>query len=415
VNAILLSIGTEIVAVPRRDTNSQHIMEALAAIGVEVSGIKLLADDAELIAAELRAAQLHADVIIATGGLGPTSDDLTRQALALATGRSLNRAAELVREIRGRFERLGRFMPAINDVQADLVDGAIPISNPNGTAPGQWLLWDRCVVFLLPGPPPEMRPMLEASVLPQLRERSGRRVQRTRVLKIAFAGESAIEAVAAPIYQRHPGVRTTILAGAGQVELHFAAWAESAAAADETLNGLARQVRAALPGRVYAEDGAALHEVVARLLAAQGLTLSLAESCTGGLISASLTEVPGASRFFRVGYVCYSNDAKTDLLGVRPELIERLGAVSAEVALAMAHGARARAKTDLALAVTGIAGPEGGSPEKPTGLVFVAIAYPGGDFVRRFVCLGNRARVRAQTETLALEIARCHLLGLPWP
>jgi nicotinamide-nucleotide amidase len=415
VKAILLSIGTELVAAPHRDTNSRAVMTALAAIGVESVAVKLLVDDVELIAAELRSAQSQADVVVVTGGLGPTSDDLTRAGLALAASRPLRRDPAVVLEIRSRFQRLGKAMPPINEVQADLVEGARPIPNPNGTAPGQWLTWGHCTVFLLPGPPLEMQPMLESHVLPQLRERAGQRVQRTRVLRIAFAGESEIEGIVAPIYKRHPVVQTTILARAGQVELHLAATADSPVLADETVAELAGQIRAALVGRVCSEDGAQLQEVVAGLLKERGVDLAVAESCTGGLVSAQLTDVPGASRFLKAGYVCYSNEAKTDLVGVRPELIAQRGAVSAEVVLAMAHGARARAQTQLALAVTGVAGPDGGSAEKPLGLVFAALAYPGGEHVRRVVFPGNRASVRAQTATLALEILRRWLLDLPWP
>jgi nicotinamide-nucleotide amidase len=257
-----------------------------------------------------------------------------------------------------------------------------------------------------------MQPMFDAQVLPVLRERAGGRVLKTRVLRIASMGESDVEQVVAPLYKRYENPRTTILGGAGQTELHLTSEAGSEVEAEARLEELASGLRALLPGRIYSEDGRELAEVVSALLRERRLSLSLAESCTGGLVAVRLTSVPGASEFLDRGYVTYSNRAKVDLLGVDPGLIDVHGAVSEEVARAMAEGARRAAGTDLAVAITGVAGPDGGTPEKPVGLVFLALTGAVGDRVRRVQFPGDRDRVRRQAAQAALEMIRRAVLGL---
>jgi len=300
----------------------------------------------------------------------------------------------------------------VNEKQADVIEGATVLPNARGTAPGQRLEQEGRLLFLLPGPPGEMMPMFTEQVLPAVRERAGGAVLRTRVVRIAAMAESDVEQAVAPVYKTFTNPRTTILGAAGQVELHLVAEGGSEAEAEERIEALAAGIRRALPDRIFSEDGRELPEVVAGLLRNRKLKLALAESCTGGLLAARLTEVPGASNFFERAFVTYSNRSKVEELGVDAGLLERFGAVSDEVAAAMAAGARRAAGTDIGVGITGIAGPDGGTPEKPVGLVYVALDGAAGNRVRRAVFPGARERVRYQAAQVALEMLRRGLLGL---
>jgi nicotinamide-nucleotide amidase len=412
VRAEILAIGSELLDPVRQETNGTHITRKLLEVGVEVGARITVADDLELLTSAFRTAWSRAGLVIATGGLGPTEDDLTREAAAGALGRPLVRQRQLVDELKARFARYGRVMAPVNEKQADLIEGGTVMPNARGSAPGQWVESGGKLLFLLPGPPGEMTAMFEQQVLPVVRARAGGSVIRRRILRIAGMGESDVEQVVAPVYKTFTNPRTTILGGASEVELQLVAQAPTEAEAEERIEALAAGLRGVLPGRIHSEDGRELHEVVAALLVERRLKLALAESCTGGLMASRLTSVPGASAFFERGSVTYSNASKVDLLGVDPSLIERHGAVSEEVARAMAEGARARAGSDLAVAVTGIAGPDGGTAEKPVGLVFVALSGAAGDRVRRLQLIGDRDRVRRQACVIALEMVRRGLLGL---
>jgi nicotinamide-nucleotide amidase len=413
VRAELLAIGSELLGPLRSETNTLWLTERLLDAGVEVAARVTLADDLPLVESALRLALSRADVVIATGGLGPTADDLTREAAAAATGRALRREAAIVEALRQRFARYGRPLSPTNEKQADVIEGASVLANERGTAPGQWLELDGRALALLPGPPGEMKPMFDEQVLPRLRARAGAAsVVRRRVLKIASMPEGEVDQVAAPVYSRFDNPRTTILGGPGQVELHLVARGEGEAECERRIEELAAALRAALPDRIYSEDGRELPQVVFDLLRARRLTLALAESCTGGLLAARLTEVPGASEVLERGFVAYSNRAKSEELGVEPALVARAGAVSEAVAAALAEGARSTAGTDVGIGITGIAGPGGGTPEKPVGLVFVAIDGAAGSALRRCLFPGGRERVRFQATQVALEMVRRGLLGL---
>jgi nicotinamide-nucleotide amidase len=414
VKAEILAIGSELLGPLRAETNSLWLTECLLDAGVEVAARTTLADDLGLLESAFRAALSRADVVIATGGLGPTADDVTREAAAAAAGRSLRRDPAIVEALRARFARYGRVMSPTNEKQADVLEGALALPNARGTAPGQQLEHEGRLLFLLPGPPGEMKPMFAELVLPRLRARAGEtRVVRRRVLRIAAMPESEVDEIAAPVYSRFENPKTTILGAVGQVELHLVAHGDGAADADSRIEELALALRAALPGRIYAEDGRDLPQVVVSLLRERALTLALAESCTGGLLSARLTDVPGASAVLERAFVTYSNRAKVEEVGVLPSLLEEHGAVSEEVAAALAGGALQVARADVGVGITGIAGPDGGSDEKPVGLVFVAIDGPAGKRVRRSVLPGGRDRVRFQATQVALEMLRRGLLGLP--
>jgi nicotinamide-nucleotide amidase len=349
---------------------------------------------------------------VATGGLGPTEDDLTREAAAAALGRRLVRDEAYLEALKVRFAKYLRQMAKTNEKQADVIEGATVLANARGTAPGQWIEQDGRLLVLLPGPPVEMKPMFEEQVLPLVRARAGERLLRRRILKIASMSESDVDQALAPLYRTFTNPRTTILSAPGQVELHLTAQGATEAEAEALLEKLATGMRALLPDRFFCEDGRELPEVVGALLRERSLRLAVAESCTGGLLSARLTDVPGASDFLERGFVSYSNRSKVEELGVAPTLLERDGAVSEEVAAAMASGARRVAGTELGVAITGIAGPDGGTAEKPVGLVYVALDGTAGCRVRRAVFPGNRERVRYQATQAALEMLRRGLLDL---
>ena len=411
--AELLAVGSELLGPLRAETNSLWLTERLLDAGIEVTARTTLADDRGLIESAFRSALARADVVVATGGLGPTADDLTREGAAAALGRALRRDEAILEALRERFARFQRPMAPTNAQQADVIDGAEALPNARGTAPGQIVEADGRVLVLLPGPPGEMKPMFDEQVLPRLREKAGAsRVVRRRVLKIAAMGESEVDQRAAPVYARFENPKTTILGAAGQVELHLVAHGDDEADAERRIETLAVELRAALPGRFFSEDGRELPEVVVALLRERGQRIGLAESCTGGLLASRLTGVPGASLVLERGFVTYANRAKVEALGVDEALLARHGAVSEEVAAAMAAGARRVAGADVGVAITGIAGPDGGTPEKPVGLVFVAIDGAAGTRVRRSVHPGARERVRHQATQVALEMVRRGLLGL---
>jgi nicotinamide-nucleotide amidase len=411
--AELLAIGSELLGPLRAETNSLWLTGRLLDAGIEVAARATLADELALLESAFREALSRADVVIATGGLGPTADDLTREAAAGATGRPLRREAAILQALRARFARYGRTMSATNEKQADVIEGAEALPNARGTAPGQALDIGGRLLVLLPGPPGEMKPMFDEQVLPRLRARAGAtRVVRRRVLRIAAMPESEVDELAAPVYSRFENPRTTILGAAGQVELHLVAHGDGAQGAERRIESLAEALRAVLPGRIYSEDGRDLPHVVMALLRERGLSLAAAESCTGGLFSARLTDVPGASATLERAFVTYANRAKVEELGIDPATIEWHGAVSEEVAAAMAEGARRAASADVGVGITGIAGPDGGSEEKPVGLVFVATSGAVGTRVRRSLFPGGRERVRFQATQVALEMLRRGLLGI---
>ena len=411
--AEILAVGSELLTPLRSDTNALYLTARLLEVGIDTGARVTVADDAALLESAFRTALSRADIVIATGGLGPTEDDLTREAAAAALGLEVHRVPALIEELKARFARFGRVMAAVNEKQADVIEGGVVLPNPRGTAPGQRVERDGRLLVLLPGPPHEMQPMFEEQVLPLLRARSGGRALRTRILKIAAMGESDVEQIVAPIYKTFTNPRTTILGGPGQVELHLTAEGASADEAEARVEDLASRIRASLSGRIYSEDGRELPEVVGALLQDRGLTLSAAESCTGGLLTARLTERPGSSAYVDRAWVTYADRAKIEDLGIDAELIGRYGAVSEEVARAMAVAARERARVDIGVAITGIAGPGGGTPDKPVGLVFIALSGAAGDRVRRVHFPSERNRVRFQSTQSALEMIRRGLLSLP--
>jgi nicotinamide-nucleotide amidase len=409
-NAAIVAVGSEMLTPFRVDTNSLFITERLNAIGCDVRLKAVVGDDVGELARLLEEALAWAGLIVITGGLGPTEDDITRDAVARVLGVGLDVDEQVLDHIRDRFARRGMTMPEINRRQAMVPRGATVLPNPNGTAPGLWLEKGSAAIVLLPGPPREMKPMLESVIAERLATRTGGAGLFRRVLKITGRAESDVDAQAQPVYGKWTAqavpINTTILAVLGQIELHLTAQAMSRTDADGALDPAVRELQDALGPSVYSVDGRSLEAVVGDLLRERKLTIAVAESCTGGLLSSRLTDVPGSSDYVERGVVCYSNRAKTELAGVPAALIDEHGAVSEPVARAMAEGIRSRAGTNIGIGVTGIAGPGGGTPQKPVGTVAIAVAADEDVRVRTFQFIGPREMVKFQAAQSALNMTR---------
>jgi nicotinamide-nucleotide amidase len=407
--AEILAVGSELLTPFRIDSDSLFLTRRLNDLGIVVRAKAIVGDDRAMLAAFLRASLTRADLVVTTGGLGPTEDDLTREVVAEVLARPLREDAEVLAGIRARFDRRGVSMPAINRRQAMVPDGATVLPNINGTAPGLWIdAGDRAVV-LLPGPPRELEPMFDAHVAPRLGRTDQPRHLRRRVLKITGRSESQVEEVAQPVYSSYAQgvvpVETTILASPGQIELHLQAVGADETALVRRLDEATSVLAAALAPYVFSIDGRSLEAVVGDRLQQRGWRIGVAESCTGGLVLGRLTDVPGSSAWVAGGVVAYANDVKSAMLGVPPALIDTHGAVSEPVALAMADGARVSVGAEVGVGVTGIAGPGGGSPEKPVGTVVIAVSA-GEREVRRFAFTGDRDTIRRHSTAAALDLVR---------
>jgi nicotinamide-nucleotide amidase len=413
--AEIIAVGSELLTPDRLDTNSLFLTEELNKLGIEVLRKTIVGDNRELLAAAFRDALNRVPVVITSGGLGPTEDDLTRETVAELLGRKLRRSDEVVRAIEARFRSFKRDMPAVNLRQAMVPEGAEVLENPRGTAPGLWLEDNGRMIALLPGPPRELKPLFLEQVLPRLQRRvSGIRMFK-RELRVTGLGESHVEERIRPIYTRYTDVNTTILATPGEIQIHLRAWTDNAVHAESTLNEMVRSFELALGDRIFAQSAATLEEVVAEILTANRATIAAAESCTGGLFAERLTRIPGSSNYFLGGVVCYSNELKTAWVDVPAELIAAKGAVSGEVAAALAEGIRRRVGSTLGVGITGIAGPGGGSEEKPVGTVHLALATSEGVRERVVHLPGDREGIRFYASQLALDMVRVYFLYSPNP
>ena len=408
--AEIIAIGSELLTPDRLDTNSLFLTEQLNRLGIEVVRKLVVGDQRSQIRDAFREALGRAELVVSIGGLGPTEDDLTREALAELLGRKLILNEGILLGIQARFRRLGRQMPEINQRQAMVPEGAIVLENTQGTAPGLWLETDGRIVILLPGPPQELKPMFIQQVEGRLAWRtSGVRLYK-RELRVSGMAESDVEQRIAPIYTRYSDAQTTILASPGEVQIHLRTWSPDATSAEKLLKEMVERIVMALGENIFTTKGESLEEVVARDLNLNGATIAVAESCTGGLLAQRLTSIPGSSSYFLGGVVCYSNDLKRVWVDVPADLLESKGAVSMEVARALAEGIRRRSGSTLGLAVTGIAGPGGGSPDKPVGTVHVALAERAGGKERTLHLPGDRDRIRWQASQAALDLVRRYFL-----
>ncbi|MBS1849796.1 MAG: competence/damage-inducible protein A [Acidobacteria bacterium] len=413
-NAEIIAIGSELLTPYRQDTNSLFLTEKLNELGVEVVFKTIVGDDRKRLTDSARLALSRTDICIFMGGLGPTEDDLTREAVADALELPLRRDPKLVTALEERFASRGWNMSSNNLKQADVITGAVVLPNPNGTAPGQWLAGQFSgkskIVLLLPGPPHELTHLFEAECMERLRAKLPRKSIAKRVLKIAGMGESQCDARVAPIYSRYTDIQTTILAGPGEIQLHLRKQADSLFAAQERVDQLVHAMEEELGDFVFSDNGDSLEQIVAYYLQMREATLAVAESCTGGMLAERLTSLSGSSRYFLGGAVVYSNELKTDFANVPAEFIRKHGAVSRQVAIALAEGIRNRCGSTLGLAITGIAGPTGGTEEKPVGLVFHALASDTGTEVVEKKYPGDRQRVRRFATQQALDMVRRKLM-----
>ena len=408
--AEIIAIGSELLTPDRMDTNSLFLTARLNRLGIEVTRKTTVGDQLEHVRDAFRGALDRAELVIGSGGLGPTLDDLTRDAVADLLGRKMRIEQSILQAIEARFRRLGRTMPEVNKRQAMVIEGADVLPNPKGTAPGLWLETNGRVIVLLPGPPHELQALFSEQVEPRLAHLAGRIRLVSRELRTAGLTESQVEQEIAPIYSQYKDVQTTVLTAPGEIQVHLRAWTDEVAAAEQKLDEMVTRIKLALGESVFTTDGLPLEEVVARELTMNHATIATAESCTGGLLAERLTRIPGSSTYFLGGVVSYSNGLKTAWADVPASLIESKGAVSSEVARALAEGIRRHTGATLGIGITGVAGPGGGTPEKPVGLVHIALASPEGVEEQGLRFPGDRERIRWHASQLALDMVRRHFL-----
>jgi nicotinamide-nucleotide amidase len=408
--AEIIAVGSEMLTPDHSDTNSLRITEKLNEAGFQVHLKSIVGDDEDDLAGLLNNALTRSNLIVVSGGLGPTEDDVTRSAVAKALGRRLSTSAAVLEDLCAKFARRGFRMTKINERQAEVIEGAEVLDNSVGSAPGMWLEEHGVHIALLPGPPHELTRMLENAVLP----RAQRLGQGRRLAKMSFRitgmTESEVDALVAPVYRQYPQVQTTILAALGHIGLRLQQWV-GAGENPASLSELAVRISESLGSAVFTTADESLEEVVGRLLRETGQTLAVAESCTAGMIGSHITRIAGSSDYFLGGILCYGNDAKIRLCGVPDELIRNHGAVSAEVAEALARGVRGTLRSSIGLSVTGIAGPGGGSEEKPVGLVYVGFSDRTRSSHLRRIFSGSRQMVRERSTYLALSFLRRQLIS----
>ena len=420
--AEIIAAGSEMLTPYRQDTNSLYLTEGLNELGVTVAFKTIVGDNLTHLTGAVSVALGRADLVILSGGLGPTEDDMTREAVAAALGLELRPDPTLLAAMYKRFAARQMVMPPNNAKQAQVLSGAVVLENKNGSAPGQYLDTTitgpdgevlRRIVVLLPGPPKELKPLFDTLAKPRLAAGLPVHHLARRMLRMALIPESQVDARTAPIYNQYPDVETTILAHTGEIQLHFLAVKPTLAEAQERVDELAELVEAEMEDAVYSSQGESLEEVVLLNLGIRHLTLAAAESCTGGLLAERLTAVPGSSRYFLGGAVVYSDALKTSFVGVPEAMIAESGPVSEPVARALAEGIRTRTGASLGVGITGIAGPTPGTgpdAEKPIGLVYIALAGAAGTQVKEIVIPGDRERIRFWASQHALEMVRRSLL-----
>jgi nicotinamide-nucleotide amidase len=410
----IIAVGSEMLTPFRQDTNSLYITEKLNEIGVSVSFKTIVGDRRKDLVNAIRAALGRIDILVLMGGLGPTEDDLTREAVAEALSLTLRRDASVVGSLHARAATMRITLAENNLKQADVIEGATVLVNPNGSAPGQWLdtkfAGYRKLILLVPGPPGECRPLFDEACLPLLRAVVPPRSIAKRTLRAAMIPESQADKLLAPIYTAYTDVETTILSHAGDIQLTLLCAKTTASSAQSRVDELASRMEEALEDWLYSSQGESLEQIVLYYLGLRQATLAVAESCTGGMIAQRITSVPGASRSFLGGAIVYSDALKTAIAGVPAKLIAKEGAVSAEVAKSLAQGIRLRTGATLGLGVTGIAGPSGGSEEKPVGLVYIALSDAQKNEVVEKNFRGDRDRIREYVSQQALDLIRRRLM-----
>jgi nicotinamide-nucleotide amidase len=413
--AEIIAVGSELLGSTRVDTNSLFLAESLATLGIELRAKSVVGDNRREVSDHFRRSLERADLVIFTGGLGPTDDDVTREAVADVLEVRLIEEPAIVERLKERFNRRGLQMPDVNRKQADVLEGGVVLENPNGTAPGQMFARGHQLVFLFPGPPRELKPMMAKVMDTVLATRVGRERLFRRTIFVTGRGESHVEEIVQPIYSTWvtatPPIETTILAAPGQIELHLTLRSADPDSANRVLDAARDRLVEALGPDVFSIDGRPMEEILGELLLDRKVTIAAAESCTGGLMMSRLTDVPGSSAYVAGGVVVYSNELKTALAGVDSSLMAAHGAVSEPVASALAQGIKERTGASIGVGITGIAGPTGGTPQKPVGTVCIAVAPPAGPVqVHTFLLFGNRTMIKFWSSQYAMNMVRKALL-----
>lgn len=405
-DAEIIAVGSELLTPQKIDTNSLYLTDQLNALGVEVVRKTIVGDERLLLAETIKSALGRSQIVILTGGLGPTEDDVTRDAVAAALGRSLVFNDQVCEWLVERFRKFGRKMAENNKRQAYILDGAEILQNDWGTAPGQWIDQGGVALMLLPGPPRELKSIFPARCLPRLEKMLPPQVIRARFYRVAGMGESDLDNLIAPVYTKYQNPVTTILAAASDIQVHLRARCATAAEAEALLEEVGSQIEPLIGDRLYSNNGEPLEQVVGQLLRARGAHLAVAESATGGMLGERITGVAGSSDYFLGGFLTYTDAIKSKLLGVDETMLLESTAVSEPVAIAMAEGARRNTGAEYGLSVTGYAGPNGDQ----VGLVFIGVAGPVGSNARRFQFVGDRHRIRTLATNTALDMLRRTLL-----
>jgi nicotinamide-nucleotide amidase len=402
-DAEIIAVGSELLTPSKIDPNSLWLTDQFNTLGVEVIRKSIVGDDRARLADAITDALNHVDILLLTGGLGPTEDDVTRDAVAASLGRAQSFRQDVCDTIEERFRRMKRHMAEVNKRQAFIIDGAEVLPNAGGTAPGQWIEVDGRVVALLPGPPREMKGLWNAEVLPRLERMLPPQVIRTRFYRVACMPESDLDQLIAPVYTKYTNPATTVLAALGDIQVHLRARCDTEAEAEALLAEVGGQIEPLLGDRIYTNCGVPLEHRVGELLAERGATVAVAESATGGLLGERITSVTGASRYFGGGVLSYTDAAKKELLGID---VAAHGAVSEAVANAMAEAVRRRLAATWGVSITGFAGPDGGTDADPVGTVYVGIAGPDGVSSKRLFFAGDRPRIRTMAVQWALDLLR---------
>jgi nicotinamide-nucleotide amidase len=410
-DAEIIAVGSEMLTPQRVDTNSLYLTGELNNLGVEVVTKCVIGDDRERLADAVRRALSRSGIVIISGGLGPTEDDLTREAVAQALDRKLEFHPEIAEALEERFARMKRKMAEVNKRQAYVIQGAAILPNDRGTAPGQWVEESGGVVMLLPGPPHELKAMFERQCLPRLSRLVPKQAISILHMRVTGMSESDLDQTIAPVYTKYTNPVTTILAANGDLQIHLRARCATAIQADALLAEVAGPIELLLGDRLYSRNGDPLEVVVGEMLRQRHAKVAVAESCTGGLLGDRFTSVPGSSDYFLGGFITYTNAMKVELLGVPPEILAEFGAVSKETAEAMAIGARRRTKATYALSITGVAGPDPGTEKAPVGSVYVGIADDAGTHVSHRQFIGDRNRIRIFTCQMAMDLLRRRMIG----
>jgi len=409
--AEILSIGTELLMGQIANTNAQYISSRLPGIGISVYYHSVVGDNPVRMEECLKRSLERSDIVILTGGLGPTKDDITKEVTAKVLGLKLVIDEKTMEDIRTYFARTNRIMSENNIRQAYLPEGCFVVRNSNGTAPGCIIEKDGKTVIMLPGPPRELNPMFDETVLPYLAKKTNDRLI-SKFLRIAGLGESQMETQIMDLIDNQTNPTIAPYAREGEVTLRITAKCTSEEEGEALIRPVLETIRERLGNHIFSENNEEMEEVVGKLLLENNISIAIAESCTGGLVSSKLTNIPGISQVFPGSVIAYSNEIKKELLNVSEDVLRKYGAVSSECAIQMAQGARERFKTDLGVSVTGIAGPGGGSDKKPVGLVYIGLAYEGGAESKELRLWGDRLKIRNIASVNALDLVRRHILKI---